>query len=274
MKWFGESWNAPVNRDVPHAPTPVGQPCLFCPVPIATGDRGYLIPSVDGAYRPAHRDCLMVSVAGPDWQQLPPGTDAEDDACRVGVIHFRSLLVDCSRGWGRAARDANPDDVIPAATMASFYSYTLAAVLGIAAREFGVVVAHRLAVEAVELLANGDFDDANGDLPEPEREPDRELWVGSATDRFGFNLGPTLLSNVHPATACEGRHCVLHNPSDHHMREWPTLFRADLHAMERTCSHGFGHPDPDDLAWHRSQGRKGREAHACDGCCQPGGKAD
>jgi hypothetical protein len=94
-----------------------------------------------------------------------------------------------------------------------------------------------------------------------------ELWFGRCTDRWGFPLGETLLTKVHPASACQGRHCVLHNPSDHHMREWPTLYRGDWGRMDRLCPHGIGHPDPDDVAWHRSQGRE-MGGHTCDGCCQ------
>ncbi len=101
---------------------------------------------------------------------------------------------------------------------------------------------------------------------------DREWWMGSATDPFfGFNQGQTVLANVHPAEQCRGRPCVLHNPSDHHMRSWPTHFRGDRGLMERTCPHGVGHPDPDDLAWHVSQGRTWQGVHGCDGCCGPSG---
>ncbi len=33
-------------------------------------------------------------------------------------------------------------------------------------------------------------------------------------------------------------------------------------ALERTCAHGIGHPDPDSLAWLGCEG-----IHGCDGCC-------
>lgn len=101
-------------------------------------------------------------------------------------------------------------------------------------------------------------------------DDDRDIWAGPATDPvFGAHLGDVVLVNVHPETVCEGRHCVLHNPSDHHMRDWPTLWRADRRLMERTCPHGVGHPDPDDLAYQISEGRTWQADHGCDGCCRP-----
>lgn len=98
---------------------------------------------------------------------------------------------------------------------------------------------------------------------------ERELWMGSASGPlFGENLGEVVLENVHPRRVCAGGPCVLHSPSDHHMRTWRTHFRADRHLMERICPHGVGHPDPDDLAWHRSEGRDWQGVHGCDGCCR------
>lgn len=75
-----------------------------------------------------------------------------------------------------------------------------------------------------------------------------------------------LLVNVHAPEACEGRHCVIHNPSDHPMRDFPTHFREDRQIMERICPHGIGHPDPDDAAFRASRGDDDT-VHGCDGCC-------
>jgi len=66
---------------------------------------------------------------------------------------------------------------------------------------------------------------------------------------------------VHDAGKCKGEHCVIHNPSDHHMKDWPTNWRQDRNMMERICPHGVGHPDPDDL--------NKDTVHGCDGCCVP-----
>lgn len=70
-----------------------------------------------------------------------------------------------------------------------------------------------------------------------------------------------------------GEHCTIHNPSEHHMREWPINFRAADGFMnlstvtERICPCGVGHPDPD------CPGAAGY-VHACCGCCLPGGRAE
>ena len=64
---------------------------------------------------------------------------------------------------------------------------------------------------------------------------------------------------VHPWSACHGSSCVIHAPSDHPMRDFPTHWRADRGMMERICPHGAGHPDPDDPSDDRT--------HGCDGCC-------
>ena len=76
-----------------------------------------------------------------------------------------------------------------------------------------------------------------------------------------------ILVNIHRAELCQGRHCAIHNPSDHHMRDWSINWRGDKGQIERICVHGVGHPDPDDLAYHVSQGRDWIGIHGCDGCC-------
>lgn len=86
-----------------------------------------------------------------------------------------------------------------------------------------------------------------------------EVWVN----------GDELLERVHPREACIGRHCVLHNPSDHHMRSWPIQMRG-TGLMERFCEHGIGHPDPDSVAYFTEElGLDGFGVHGCDGCCAP-----
>lgn len=88
---------------------------------------------------------------------------------------------------------------------------------------------------------------------------------------------------THTATQCAGEPCVLHNPSDHHMRDWPTVVRYDKFALtERQCRHGIGHPDPDSMDWlsrcwpsvverglsyDDGDGWKALGVHGCDGCC-------
>lgn len=79
------------------------------------------------------------------------------------------------------------------------------------------------------------------------------------------------LANVHAKTRCEGRPCVVHNPTDHHMRGFPLTWRDDRRIFERVCPHGIGHPDPDAFAFQLSlpSGDDGWGVHGCDGCCRP-----
>lgn len=84
-------------------------------------------------------------------------------------------------------------------------------------------------------------------------EPDGEIW-----------------SNVHLRADCQGRNCVVHNPSNHSMVNWPRHMR-ETGLVERICPHGIGHPDPDSVAWLNKQTRPemGWGMHGCDGCCAP-----
>lgn len=79
-----------------------------------------------------------------------------------------------------------------------------------------------------------------------------------------------VLTHIHDESACAGESCVIHNPSDHSMRAFPTLWRADRGIMERLCPHGVGHPDPDDQAFitRRRGPDHGEDIHGCDGCCR------
>lgn len=81
------------------------------------------------------------------------------------------------------------------------------------------------------------------------------------------------INNIHDAALCEGRACVIHNPSDHQLRGFKTnwrhggLFDIKPPHMERMCSHGVGHPDPDDAAYWAGRGEN-VGVHGCDGCCR------
>lgn len=84
--------------------------------------------------------------------------------------------------------------------------------------------------------------------------------------------GGQVLSGVHPKSRCKGRPCSIHNPSEHHMRDWVMVWRSDRQLMERICPlHGVGHPDPDHMDWlRRSYGdeiAKVEGIHGCCGCC-------
>lgn len=77
---------------------------------------------------------------------------------------------------------------------------------------------------------------------------------------FKVNERQTLY-DVHSPKNCQGSTCLIHNPSDHHMRDWQLEWREDRHCFERICACGVGHPDPDDI------GHDG--IHGCCGCCCP-----
>lgn len=75
---------------------------------------------------------------------------------------------------------------------------------------------------------------------------------------------------THTLSKCQGRKCVIHNPSDHHMRGWPKRFHQPTQQTARVCKHGLGHPDPDDVAyWQQIAHRRISTKHECDGCCTP-----
>ena len=70
----------------------------------------------------------------------------------------------------------------------------------------------------------------------------------------------------HDPSVCRGGSCAWHNPSSHHMRDWPLVWRAYRGWSDRICRHGVAHPDPDDVLDLQAQGGVSTE-HACDGCC-------
>ena len=77
-----------------------------------------------------------------------------------------------------------------------------------------------------------------------------------------------IITNIHKKTECAGRPCVIHRPSKHSMRSFPTHFRFDRYLMERICPHGVGHPDPDDMTFQqREMPERAPGIHGCDGCC-------
>lgn len=71
---------------------------------------------------------------------------------------------------------------------------------------------------------------------------------------------------THPNFACGGKHCTIHNRSDHSMRSFPQHWRSDRAIMERICPHGIGHPDPDEYKLNRANNWT-EFVHGCDGCC-------
>ena len=74
------------------------------------------------------------------------------------------------------------------------------------------------------------------------------------------------LRNVHPESACAGRACVIHSPTEHAFTDWTLHWRNDRSLFERICpTCGCGHPDPDQLDFWESEGREFESVH---GCCE------
>lgn len=85
---------------------------------------------------------------------------------------------------------------------------------------------------------------------------------------FGQMLGDVPV-RTHSQGKCAGEWCVIHNPSDHPLRDAEMVFRMDRMALvERLCVHGVGHPDPDSVAYFEVQGVDGMGVHGCHGCCR------
>jgi hypothetical protein len=80
------------------------------------------------------------------------------------------------------------------------------------------------------------------------------------SNTYTTGMGETVY-NIHSPELCDGRPCIVHNPSKHSMRAFPTHWRPDRRIMERICPHGVGHPDPDEI--------DPDTVHGCDGCCAP-----
>jgi len=71
----------------------------------------------------------------------------------------------------------------------------------------------------------------------------------------------------HDYGTCVEEYCTLHERSNHSMREFPQHWRGDRGIMERICTHGIGHPDPDD---YRFLNGEDDGIHGCCGCCMDG----
>lgn len=56
---------------------------------------------------------------------------------------------------------------------------------------------------------------------------------------------------VHDARLCVGRHCTIHNPSDHEYRIYPQVF--EMGVMERKLPDGTYILDPDEAAYQETK---------------------
>lgn len=85
-----------------------------------------------------------------------------------------------------------------------------------------------------------------------------------------FRISDVQVIVTHSPDKCKGNYCCIHNPSNHHMREWTMYWRDDTKVMERLCpEHGVGHPDPDETAYNIITNQAYKNVHGCCGCCHP-----
>jgi hypothetical protein len=109
----------------------------------------------------------------------------------------------------------------------------------------------------------------------PRYNPDRNTFrVDGHVDFDGVqHWGVSVIRQIHAERLCRGRgYCSIHNPSVHHMNDWPYIWRSDETQMERLCPHDVAHPDPDDLKyWVEEANAPWKAVHECDGCCNLGG---
>lgn len=107
---------------------------------------------------------------------------------------------------------------------------------------------------------------------ETEIQEEKIYVRGSVAERIPMGNGRFLL--VHSASLCaDDPTCCIHKPSNHTMIDFPQFWREDRGLMERTCPHGIGHPDPDDLAFKKREYGDNYDnyafgIHGCDGCCR------
>ena len=81
------------------------------------------------------------------------------------------------------------------------------------------------------------------------------------------------LLDVHTRDQCATQFCVIHHPSNHHMKTWDYYWDNRSRMMMRMCEHSVLHPDPDQVAFERRYLEPAVLAtvidHYCDGCCTP-----
>jgi hypothetical protein len=74
VRWFGRPWPsadrpASICRPDTQIPTPVGDHCMNCPIPIVQGDQGIRVPYLGRVFAYYHLECWMKSLVR-DWQRL------------------------------------------------------------------------------------------------------------------------------------------------------------------------------------------------------------
>lgn len=119
MKWFGQSWGAPVCKPETHSETPTEEDCTQCEQPILATDSGVTLPFSGGpddtrTELSYHHQCYMRSLG---LDRFPPGYGANHMRPVVRVAHsalaldspgesdFRAVCPVCKQGVLRVQRD-------------------------------------------------------------------------------------------------------------------------------------------------------------------------
>lgn len=71
MLYFGEPWDVPAVQYAGRCATPVGSPCLTCGERVVEGDRGWMMPVLQGSDFPTveaqHAECQLLGVVGHEY---------------------------------------------------------------------------------------------------------------------------------------------------------------------------------------------------------------
>ena len=105
------------------------------------------------------------------------------------------------------------------------------------------------------------------DIPEHDALPESYDPFPDGFQEVKLEHSPVVLM-AHSPDRCGGENCALHNRSDHKMRTFMQHWRDDRGLMERICTHGVGHPDPDQ--WDYLVKRYGEQTASSEfvhGCC-------
>lgn len=65
VRWFGESWRAPINDPRAEIPIPVGEQCIYCHLPIVSDDQGISVPGPPTGRVVFHKDCFFDEIGVP-----------------------------------------------------------------------------------------------------------------------------------------------------------------------------------------------------------------
>lgn len=73
MRWFGQAYGAPYERDCEHVATPVGQPCAWCHESFTPADDGLILPVLGDPEQSSaayHYECHLRLIIGGVNHQL------------------------------------------------------------------------------------------------------------------------------------------------------------------------------------------------------------